>query len=156
MRASKTTVDLARRLRRDLAAGSAAVDSLARASLECRSSAVNIRSAPTCSTFYCAKARLAVEVDGIGHDMSDRPQRDLRRDAWLTGQGVTVMRISATEVMRAFDDVVDAIVRTATARIDAAAPSTTLRAVPLPRGAGEGGARRRRGEDDGAQVKERS
>ena len=106
--------------------------------------------------FYCAKARLAVEVDGIGHDMSDRPQRDLRRDAWLTGQGVTVMRISATEVMRAFDDVVDAIVRTATARIDAAAPSTTLRAVPLPRGAGEGGARRRRGEDDGAQVKERS
>jgi hypothetical protein len=26
--------------------------------------------------FYCAKARLAVEVDGIGHDLGDRPQRD--------------------------------------------------------------------------------
>jgi very-short-patch-repair endonuclease len=30
----------------------------------------------------CAKARLAVEVDGIGHDMGDA-QRDLRRSAWL-------------------------------------------------------------------------
>ncbi len=90
--------------------------------------------------FYCATARLAVEVDGIGHDMGDRPQRDLRRDAWLSAQGVTVMRISASEVMRAFDDVVDAIVRTATARIAADAPSTALRAVPLPRCAGEDGA----------------
>jgi very-short-patch-repair endonuclease len=85
--------------------------------------------------FYCAKARLA--VDGIGHDVGDRPQRDLRRDAWLRAQGVTVMRIAASEVMRAVDD---AIVRTATARIAADAPSTALRAVPLPRDAGEDGA----------------
>jgi len=30
--------------------------------------------------FYCAKARLAVEIDGMSHDVEDRPQR---RDAWL-------------------------------------------------------------------------
>jgi very-short-patch-repair endonuclease len=27
--------------------------------------------------FYCAKARLAVEVAGIAHDMGDRAQREL-------------------------------------------------------------------------------
>ena len=69
--------------------------------------------------FYCAKARLAVEVDGIGHDMSDRPQRDLRRDGWLRAQDVSVMRIPASQVMLAVDDVVDSIVRTATARMEA-------------------------------------
>src|SRR5579862_1871331 len=31
--------------------------------------------------FYCAKARLAVEIDGASHDMGDRPQRDIRRNA---------------------------------------------------------------------------
>jgi very-short-patch-repair endonuclease len=33
--------------------------------------------------FYCAKARLAIEIDGISHDLGDHPQRDQRRDAWL-------------------------------------------------------------------------
>ena len=89
--------------------------------------------------FYCSKARLAVEVDGIGHDMGDRPQRDLRRETWLRAQGVSVMRIPASQVTRAIDDVVDAIVRAAMARIEAEAPSTALRAVPLPRFAGEDG-----------------
>jgi very-short-patch-repair endonuclease len=69
--------------------------------------------------FYCAKARLAVEVDGVSHDMGDRPQRDLRRDAWLRAQGVSVMRIPASQVMLAIDEVVDSIERTATARIEA-------------------------------------
>jgi very-short-patch-repair endonuclease len=89
--------------------------------------------------FYCAKARLAVEIDGISHDMGDRPQRDLRRDALVQAQGVSVMRIPASQVMRAIDDVVDAIARAAIARIEAGAgaPSTALRAVPLPRNAGE-------------------
>ena len=50
--------------------------------------------------FYCAKARLAVEVDGMSHDMGDRPQRDMRRDTWLEKHGVTVVRI-ATQTRRA-------------------------------------------------------
>jgi very-short-patch-repair endonuclease len=69
--------------------------------------------------FYCAKARLAVEVDGIGHDMGDRPQRDFRRGAWLPAQGVSVLRIPASRVMLAIDEVVDSIVRAATAKIEA-------------------------------------
>jgi very-short-patch-repair endonuclease len=31
--------------------------------------------------FYCAKARLAIEIDGLRHDTGDGPQRDPRRDA---------------------------------------------------------------------------
>ena len=64
--------------------------------------------------FYCAKANLAVEIDGISHDMGDRPQRDLRRDAWLKKHGVTVIRIPAAELIFGIDEAADAIVRAAT------------------------------------------
>jgi very-short-patch-repair endonuclease len=68
--------------------------------------------------FYCAKARLAVEIDGLSHDLGDRPERDSRRDAWLRGQGIIVMRIPAVEIGSRIDDVVDGIVRCAQAMID--------------------------------------
>jgi very-short-patch-repair endonuclease len=42
--------------------------------------------------FYCAAARLVVGVDGISHEMDDRPTRDRERDHWLRSQGLTVMR----------------------------------------------------------------
>jgi very-short-patch-repair endonuclease len=87
--------------------------------------------------FYCAKARLAVEIDGMSRDLGDRPERDLRRDAWLGKRGVTVMRVAASEVMRKADEVADGVVRMAVGLIEGAAPSTALRAVPLPRFAGE-------------------
>ena len=60
--------------------------------------------------FYCAAARLAIEVDGDGHSMGDQPERDVRRDAWLRGQGVDVVRFDATEVFRDVGSVVSAIV----------------------------------------------
>ena len=49
--------------------------------------------------FYCASAKLGVEVDGISHDMSDRPSRDVERDAWLRSQGIEVVRVPAGEVL---------------------------------------------------------
>jgi very-short-patch-repair endonuclease len=64
--------------------------------------------------FYCAKAHLAIEIDGISHDMGDRPQRDEHRDALLKKHGVTVMRIPAAELNRSVDEAADAIVRFAT------------------------------------------
>jgi len=48
--------------------------------------------------FYCAKTRLAIEIDGMSHDIGDRPELDARRYAWLKAQGVTVIRIPAVEV----------------------------------------------------------
>jgi very-short-patch-repair endonuclease len=87
--------------------------------------------------FYCARARLAVEIDGIAHDMGDRPERDLRRTEWLEAQGITVMRIPVSDLVRSFDDAADGLMRMAVEMVAAAAPTTALRAVPLPRFAGE-------------------
>ena len=49
--------------------------------------------------FYCARARLVVEVDGQSHGMGQAPAHDERRDAFLAAQGLRVMRYPASEVM---------------------------------------------------------
>jgi very-short-patch-repair endonuclease len=48
--------------------------------------------------FYCAAAKLAIEVDGIAHDMGGNPVRDSHRDAWLRERGFRVLRIPAAEI----------------------------------------------------------
>jgi very-short-patch-repair endonuclease len=63
--------------------------------------------------FYCASARLNVEVDGDGHSMGDRPEKDARRDAWLRSKGLRVLRYDARDVMNALEAVVTDIVRVA-------------------------------------------
>jgi very-short-patch-repair endonuclease len=71
--------------------------------------------------FYCDQARLAVEVDGQVHDMGDNPSRDARRDAWLAGQGVSTLRIQATDVLNNLEGVlheINAAVLERIARID--------------------------------------
>jgi len=59
--------------------------------------------------FYCATARLAIEVDGQAHDRAGRPERDARRDAWLEQQGIATMRILASEVLADPNQVVEGI-----------------------------------------------
>ena len=148
MRAPRETIANARRLRRNLSAPEAWLWSRLRA--RAPGTPVFRRQhpiGPYVLDFYCAKARLAVEIDGMSHDMGDRPERDLRRDAWLEARGVTVMRIAASEAMVRIDETADGIVRMAAAMIEAntpstadapsTAPSTMLRMVPLPREAGE-------------------
>ncbi|HPA38802.1 MAG TPA: DUF559 domain-containing protein [Phenylobacterium sp.] len=49
--------------------------------------------------FYCADARLAVEVDGQGHGAEDRARHDAVRDAWLGEQGIAVYRVQARAVL---------------------------------------------------------
>ena len=61
--------------------------------------------------FYCASAKLAIEVDGAAHDFGDRPQRDDVRIEWLNGQGIEVLRIPAKEVLADPDAVADALLR---------------------------------------------
>ena len=48
--------------------------------------------------FFCYEAALAVEVDGIAHDLGDRPARDDDRDAWLAARGIRTLRIAAVDV----------------------------------------------------------
>jgi very-short-patch-repair endonuclease len=61
--------------------------------------------------FYCPSAHTCIEIDGISHDMGDRPQRDSTRDAWLHNQRIEVIRIPATEVLRDVDRVAEAVWR---------------------------------------------
>ena len=61
--------------------------------------------------FYCAKPKVAIEIDGISHDMGNRPERDVRRDAWLRDQGIEVVRIPASDVLKSPEETAEAIVR---------------------------------------------
>ena len=61
--------------------------------------------------FYCASARVVIEVDGIAHDMGDNPARDAVRDRWIEAQGYSIMRIAASEVLRDPDEIANAILQ---------------------------------------------
>ena len=64
--------------------------------------------------FYCAKARLVVELDGLQHYEENAVQKDEERTAYLEGYGLRVIRIPNVEVIRNFDGVcayIDAEVR---------------------------------------------
>lgn len=60
--------------------------------------------------FYCARAALVVEIDGLAHDCADRPARDALRDAFLTDNGYRVVRIAAARVLADAQATADAIV----------------------------------------------
>ena len=79
--------------------------------------------------FYCRTARLAVEVDGWSHVTGDHPARDERRDAWLVNQGLSVVRLQATDVMRDPGHVAEALLTHAR---ELAAPPPSASPPPPP------------------------
>lgn len=52
--------------------------------------------------FYCAQARIVVELDGSQHYDEKQKGYDAERTAFLSGYGLCVLRISNTEVNRNF------------------------------------------------------
>jgi len=60
--------------------------------------------------FYCAAAKLVIEVDGIAHDMGDRPARDEARIRYLQERGYEVLRIPAADVLKDPDAVASSII----------------------------------------------
>jgi very-short-patch-repair endonuclease len=64
--------------------------------------------------FYCAAAKLVIEVDGVAHDMGDRPARDAARTQALTEKGYQVVRVLAVDVLRDADGAAASIVAIAT------------------------------------------
>lgn len=50
--------------------------------------------------FACLDRRLLIEIDGIVHNMGDRPEQDTRRDGALTALGWTVLRIPAADLLK--------------------------------------------------------
>ena len=60
--------------------------------------------------FYCSEQKLIVEVDGIAHNMGDRPARDEQRDAHFQLSGLRICRIPASDVLRDPDEAAASIV----------------------------------------------
>ena len=59
--------------------------------------------------FYCAAARLCVEVDGSQHYEPAGQQHDRERTAFLEAQGIRVIRFSNADVMQRFRGVCEQI-----------------------------------------------
>lgn len=60
--------------------------------------------------FFCARANLAIEIDGFAHDTGNRPERDARRDDWLTENRIDTLRVPARDVLADVVAVADSIV----------------------------------------------
>ncbi|WP_294072023.1 endonuclease domain-containing protein [Sphingomonas sp.] len=60
--------------------------------------------------FYCPAAALAIEVDGVAHDFESVAKRDERRDAWVSGRGIAILRVAAEDVRNNLEEVVTQIV----------------------------------------------
>jgi very-short-patch-repair endonuclease len=82
--------------------------------------------------FYCSDARLVIEIDGASHDMGTRPERDIRRDAWLKTKGLDTIRIAAKDVLKDHVAVADSIIQMALLRLPLHHPAVAGRS-PSPR-----------------------
>jgi very-short-patch-repair endonuclease len=90
--------------------------------------------------FYCSDANLVIEIDGISHDMGDRPQRDMRRDSWLKSEGLDTVRIPAADILKDATAVADGILALALSRLPlhhpakaGNTPPSVLRTATSPR-----------------------
>ena len=71
--------------------------------------------------FYCAEAKLVIELDGAQHFTEDGKQYDAERTRFLEGYGLKVVRIPNGEVGRNFRGVceyIDGLVRQSLSRHD--------------------------------------
>jgi very-short-patch-repair endonuclease len=59
--------------------------------------------------FYCAQARLVIEIDGDSHAESDQAEYDAARTDWLEWRGYRVIRFDNVDVHRNLDNVLEAI-----------------------------------------------
>ena len=55
--------------------------------------------------FYCAKAKVVIELDGIGHYTDEQLQYDAERTLFLKEYGLNVIRIPNADVNKKFEGV---------------------------------------------------
>jgi very-short-patch-repair endonuclease len=112
---SGTTVRAAKKLRREMTPPEVYLWQHLRAQ-----TAVKIRRqhpiGPYILDFFCPKAKLAIEVDGIVHDMGNNPERDVARDIAIAKHGIQTIRIPASDVLKNSAEVAGAVVQMCLAR----------------------------------------
>ncbi|MDC7675997.1 endonuclease domain-containing protein [Asticcacaulis machinosus] len=67
--------------------------------------------------FYCAKVRLAIEVDGEIHTHAEQHVHDEIRDEWLKEQGIKTHRIIARDLLEAPDEIAQGVIALARQRL---------------------------------------
>ena len=82
--------------------------------------------------FYCAKAGLAIELDGSGHYEMEEIKRDEARTKALEAMNVHVVRFCNSDVDRSFEQVCEAIDRA----VKGSLPQPAAPAAPSSEGAG--------------------
>ena len=68
--------------------------------------------------FFCAKSRLAIEVDGRAHENTAVMAKDAARSRFLREQGIATTRIPAKLVLEDIDAVVQRLVQMCDERMD--------------------------------------
>ena len=81
--------------------------------------------------FYCAEAKLVIELDGSQHWEEDAVKADAQRDACLRAMGLTVLRYSNLDIHQNFEGVCSDIL------LHLSTSSASLRSAPSPQGEGK-------------------
>jgi very-short-patch-repair endonuclease len=81
--------------------------------------------------FYCHDAKLAVEVDGVGHREKAQQEYDQKRDSEINEMGIKVIRFTNEEVFNNIDSVLNQI-------MDCAKQQFTASTAPSPTWGGPG------------------
>ncbi len=99
MKPARSSVDRARKLRREMTPPERRLWQ----ALRTRPGGFKFRKqhplGPYTLDFYCHEAALAIEVDGIAHERGDRPERDEKRDLWLSRKGIETLRFLAPDIV---------------------------------------------------------
>ena len=84
--------------------------------------------------FFCARANLAIEVDGKAHDTEMRAASDVARDTWLAAHRIYTLRIPAVDVLKDAADVTNNIIIIIDDRLahSGKAPPSSLRDATSP------------------------
>ncbi len=59
--------------------------------------------------FYCPKEKLVIELDGAGHFTPEGSDQDEKRDTYMNGLGIKVLRFENRDVFNNLDAVLEVI-----------------------------------------------
>jgi very-short-patch-repair endonuclease len=82
--------------------------------------------------FFCYETALAIELDGLAHELGENPQRDARRDRWLADHGIKTLRFRALDVRDNIEGVLTMIVEECRIRTPSYEAPPPAALVPLP------------------------
>jgi very-short-patch-repair endonuclease len=87
---------------------------------------------PYIADFFCAEAKLVVELDGVSHTTDEQIAYDARRTRWLEVHGLRVVRFDNREVFKDPAHVTDVIYRAASAPLPSRGCAACVGTLSLP------------------------